>query len=321
MAERDEEGERSSCRFYLEISEAQAAAAELRAANPSVAIDLTVAPLGTAFALSEWQELVDEEAIDDLPEEDDELDAIFDEDDDDEDVFDEEEEEEEDPDDMFPGLETAVRGRSAGRSKRQEASGRRARPPARQRRPSGPSEALVRLQAAKGEVEAARSVLDESPVPPLLRRRNDREGPIPLFGTDALRFRMSESGEGGFESDADSDADATPELLTPLFFRREDFSAAWAASGGTAESVPPVQVTDLRTLAYQMQYDTTQDYRRMLLVAPEPAIEFVRQQQAAQEAAEPDLSDADVQGLLFGDYDGPQTPRSDPAYTNPDALE
>ena len=29
-----------------------------------------------------------------------------------------------------------------------------------------------------------------------------------------------------------------------------------------------MQVTDLRTLAYQMQFDTTMDYRSMLLVAP-----------------------------------------------------
>ena len=43
--------------------------------------------------------------------------------------------------------------------------------------------------------------------------------------------------------------------------------------------MPPVQVTDLRTLAYQMQYDTTRDWRPTLLVAPEAGVEFVRQQQ------------------------------------------
>ena len=54
VADRDEEGA-MVCRFYLEISEAQAALTALRDINPGVAMDLTVVPLGTAFALSEWQ--------------------------------------------------------------------------------------------------------------------------------------------------------------------------------------------------------------------------------------------------------------------------
>eukprot|EP00966_Prymnesium_polylepis_P182595 4230475-Prymnesium_polylepis.1 len=62
-----------------------------------------------------------------------------------------------------------------------------------------------------------------------------------------------------------------------------------------------------------MQFDDSQDWRRMLLVAPEPAIEFVRAQQAAlpedggeDEAPAPaapegiQLSKADVQALIFG---------------------
>ena len=78
--------------------------------------------------------------------------------------------------------------------------------------------------------------------------------------------------------------------------------------------MPPVQVTDLRTLAYQMQYDTEQDWRPMLLVAPDPAIEYVRERQAAAEAAEAakaaSLSRNDVQGLIFGGG-GAATPEDD----------
>ena len=75
------------------------------------------------------------------------------------------------------------------------------------------------------------------------------------------------------------------------------------------------QVTDLRTLAWQMQFDTATDWRPMLLVAPEAAIAYVQAQQAA--AAEQlaarglELTNADVQGLLFGENaDGPSTAAS-----------
>ena len=345
VAERDEnDGDANFCRFYLEISEAQAAAAELRKANPKVAIGLSVAPLGTAFALSEWQETVDEEGSDGLLPTAEELDDLTFDDDDDE--YDDDLAEEGDVDDaILLGLEDAVSapggdGDGAARPTRAP----RKRVAARRR---GAAAVSVRLQAAQAEVAAVEDVLGDAPVPPLLRRRNQREGPIPLFGSDALRFRMDASGaSGGFESGATAAAGgAGAELLLPLFFRREDFRAAWAASGGAPDDAPPVQVTDLRTLAYQMQFDTSMDYRQMLLVAPvradlrtaspclaratdarrrsrraarthaapappartsqEPAIEFVRQQQAAEEAGDApmpvELSQADAQGLIFGE--------------------
>lgn len=266
-----EEG-RAVCRFFLELADAQAAVDELQEANPNVAIGLTVAPLGTAFALSEWQEQVDEErCADDLASNDAELDRILMLDDNDDGG---------DNDDALSserdgGLDAALDGVAASSA-------------------AAADEPAVRLVAAAAEVAAARDVLDESPVPPLLRRRNRREGAIPLFGSDALRFQLP----------ADGDEDGPPVPRTPLFFRRADVVAAWGASGGAPDALPPVQVTDLRTIAHQMQHDATQDWRPLLFVAPEDAIDFVKQQQLAQERAAQtsvDLTPADVQGLLFGD--------------------
>ena len=51
----------------------------------------------------------------------------------------------------------------------------------------------------------------------------------------------------------------------------------------------------------------------LLVPAQEPAIEFIREQQEAQECAAPaavELSKADVQGLLFGGG-GPDRPVND----------
>ena len=104
------------------------------------------------------------------------------------------------------------------------------------------------LQAARAEVEVATPLLAEAPVPPLLRRRNQVSGALPLFGSDQIRFAADEGAVAGRTS-------------LPLFFKRDDLRAAWLASGGKAEAMPPVQVTDLRTLAWQMQYDVTQDWR------------------------------------------------------------
>jgi hypothetical protein len=85
-------------------------------------------------------------------------------------------------------------------------------------------------------------------VPPLLRRRNQVSGALPLFGSDQIRFAADEGAGAGSTS-------------LPLFFKRDDLRAAWLASGGKADAMPPVQVTDLRTLAWQMQYDISQDWR------------------------------------------------------------
>ena len=297
------------CRFYLELSEAQSALKTMRDANPNVAIDLSITPLGTAFALSEWQESVDEEGDDGLlPEGADELEQILEEEDEDDDFDDYDDEMDMMDDSTLLGLAESEKEGGGG-------GGAAAATPRRRKKGAaiGAADLLVRLQASKPEIDAAQSVLSKSPAPPLLRRRNEREGPIPLFGSDRLRFKMpTDSSAGGFESS--EDAEASPEIMTPIFFRREDFGAAWVASGGAVNAVPPVQVTDLRTLAYQMQYDTEQDWRPMLLVAPDPAIEYVRERQAAAEAAEAaksaSLSRNDVQGLIFGGG-GAATPEDD----------
>ena len=164
-------------------------------------------------------------------------------------------------------------------------------------------EAPLRLQASRAEVEAASAALDESPSPPLLRQRNRQMGALPLFGSDKIRFEFRREGEG----------EAT--TMMPLFLRRADLASAWLASGGAADAMPSVQLTDVRTLAWQMRFDDSQDWRRLVLVAPEEAIDFVRAQQNAlppppPEAAEEEeeeeggatiqLSKADVQGLIFG---------------------
>ena len=59
--------------------------------------------------------------------------------------------------------------------------------------------------------------------PPQVQERNARDGPIPLFGADAIKFQLPEE-EGG--------------EMTPLFFRRADMRNAWLASGQDAASMP-----------------------------------------------------------------------------------
>jgi len=270
LATPDETSGAPFCRFYLDVSEAQAALAELRAANPRVLIELAVTPLGTAYALSEWGDVDDVEAggvagsgLSSRADDDDVLDDDWDDD----------------------GLDDEYLGDGSS---------------------GGRPEVAVRLQAAQAEVDSVGDVLGRSPVPPLLRRRNAREGPVPLFGSDLLRFQLP--------ADAASDADSTDASMVPLFFQRADFETAWAASGGAPEKRPAAQVTDLRTLAWQMQFDPNQDWRPMLFVAPEAALDFVKEQQqiaAAQAAAaaQPvELSPADAQGLIFGE--GEQLPNS-----------
>jgi len=170
------------CDFHLELAEATASLEMLRRGNPGVLLTLAATPLGTAFALSEWEQ-VDVDPNDD---------------------------------DSAPKVE-------------------------------------LRLQACQAEALVVAPLLSEAPVPPLLRRRNEVNGALPLFGSNELRF-AAEQGK--------------PAL--PLFFRRNDFVAAWMASGGKAEAMPVVQVTDLRTLAWQMQFDCVHDWRPLLFVAPAP---------------------------------------------------
>ena len=270
-----------TCTFYLEIADAQAALAELRATNPRAAMDIAVVPLGTAFALGEWQEQPDNlrgEPLSEVWPDSDYADGS------------EWNDNVADDSDDFVDDATVLGGSEA-------------------------SEYDVRLQAARTEMESVRGVLRKAPVPPLLRRRNAREGPIPLFGSDELRFQLPSEADpaagrtDASEEESESGREEEAPALLPLFFRREDLLAAWCASGGTLEQLPAVQVTDLRTIAWQMQFDTSQDWKPMLFVAPEPAIEFVKQQQEAdaqglrEQRRQATLSNSDVQGLVFGGRD------------------
>ena len=243
------------CDFHLDVGEATAALERLQRDNPRLPLSLTVTPLGTAFALCEWEKQVsqaDEEA--------DEDELSFGEDD-----------EDGDPD----------------------AEG-------------GAPQVELRLQACEAEAAVARPLLSEAPVPPLLRRRNAVNGALPLFGSDEIRFAADDGAEAG-------------QSALPLFFRRDDLRAAWLASGGAAEAMPSVQVTDLRTLAWQMQFDTSQDWRPLLFVAPASSIEYIVAGGGGEPAGAPveadaagaaeqrvELSRADVAGLIFGDDGGPK---------------
>ena len=285
----DKESGELACRFYLEIDDAKAALQELRSNNPNAMIDVAVTPLGTAFALCEWQTPI-EESLGAAGAEDIAADL-------DDEYFGDDDDDDDDDDDGFGDAGNVA-----------EAS------------------IEVRLQAARAEMESVRGLLKKSPVPPLLRRRNVLQGPIPLFGSDQIRFQLPQDPDpdpdrsqirfqrpAGTAAAADAaDEKEEESTMLPLFFRRSDLLVAWVASGGSIDSLPAVQVTDLRTIAWQMQFDRNQDWRPMLFVAPEPAIDFVKQQQQQQEqaaaaaaAAAPKLSAADVQGLIFGSDDAP----------------
>jgi hypothetical protein len=272
----DKESGELACRFYLEIDDAKAALQELRSNNPNAMIDVAVTPLGTAFALCEWQTPVEESlgaagAEDIAADLDDEYLGDDDDDDDDDDFG-----------DAGNVAEASIE---------------------------------VRLQAARAEMESVRGLLKKSPVPPLLRRRNVLQGPIPLFGSDQIRFQRPAGTTAAADAADEKEEEST---MLPLFFRRSDLLVAWVASGGSIDSLPAVQVTDLRTIAWQMQFDRNQDWRPLLFGAPEPAIDLVKLQQqqqqqqqqqelaaAAAAAAAPKLSAADVQGLIFGSDDAP----------------
>ncbi len=128
--------------FYLDLSEAQATFEGIRTANPGVDVNLHVAPLGSVWALSEWDE------------------PLGDDDD---------------------GRDAAAAEEAADLESAKE--------------PGEVGAGAVRLCASASEVEAVGSLLRQSPGPPLLRRRNVKEGPVPLFGSDAIRFKESADSE------------------------------------------------------------------------------------------------------------------------------
>ena len=289
LATPDAEGDLSAC-FYLELADAQAALADLRAANPRVALGLSATPLGTAYALSEWAGVpqTDAESFAEAA-------AVLEAD----------------------GVQPPAAAGDSGSGELSAVVGGS----------GGGEQQAVRLQASAAEVEAVADLLEEAPAPPLLMARNRRAGAVPLFGSDAIRFQYAEEVDGEEEeAEGDEAAEAAGgaeggggerrvELRTamPLFLRREDLLTAWRASGGAADKAPPVQLTDLRTLAWQMQVDDSQDRRGLVFVAPEEAIAFVRAQQtqgsdeaeAAAASAQAELSRADLEGLIFGSSGGP----------------
>ena len=72
-------------------------------------------------------------------------------------------------------------------------------------------------------------------------------------------------------------------------------------------------MTDLRTLGWQARTDDSQNWRRLVFVAPEDGIAYVeelqqQQQQPAAAAKKAELSKADVQALIFGGEPTPGSP-------------
>ena len=217
------------CTFHLDVAEAQQALEAAQQANPVMQLQLSATPLGTAFALCEWQQQLFPGGLGggDLGGSND------------------------DDDDGFDSLGQDIASASADPPGDFDDELDDAAAPREVR-------AELRLRALETEVECATPLLADAPVPPLLVRRNRLVGAVPLFGTDAIRFSANEG----------ADAGAT---LQPLFFTRDHVRAAWAASGGAAEKMPPMQVTDLRTLVWQMQYDFSQDWRSLLFVVRAPS--------------------------------------------------
>ena len=82
---------------------------------------------------------------------------------------------------------------------------------------------------------------------------------IPLFSSDKLTFE---------ETDGSA--------MTPFFFGVDDFRAAWVQSGQAADEMPPLTLTDLRSLAYEMEHDNSKDFSSTVLMPPAASMAFVR---------------------------------------------
>ena len=151
-----------SCTFYLDLADARLALASASELNPGMALSLAVTPLGTAFALSEWQQ--PPPALDD------------------------------------DDADTAAR-QGVAQILRETISGSPPPAPSAaastSASTSASAEIRLRLQANQAEIDAVRHLLAASPTPPLLARRNKLEGAIPLFGSDEIRFApRKEEGRG-----------------------------------------------------------------------------------------------------------------------------
>ena len=114
--------------------------------------------------------------------------------------------------------------------------------------------AQVRLQPSQAEYNNLRQSMgfpaeDASKGQPL----------IPLYSSDALSF---ESDQGG--------------KATPIFFGVDDFRTAWVESGQSAEELPGLALTDLRTLAYNMEHDASTDWSGTVLMPPEAGVAYAR---------------------------------------------
>ena len=140
----------------------------------------------------------------------------------------------------------------------------------------------LRILGHELEINAVSEILEQSPTPALVRPRNRVAGPVPLFGSDELRFMT----RAGFASQSGKGSDdRNVETLTPLFFCRADFRAAWLASGGTDDTLPAVQVSDVRTLVWQMECESAFDWRQVVLVAPQESIDYAVEVEEKREAA------------------------------------
>jgi len=226
------------CSFYTDIGLAQRKLAEVQATNPGMPLSLAVTPMGTAYALSEWAPPTLETPSTDTPVR----------------------------QDLAESIRGAVRSATSG--------GVAVDRDGLQAEPKLPKRFVVELciVACEDEVAAVKAILEQAPTPALTRKANRAKGPIPLFGSDELRF-------------ASGDGDAEEETLTPLFFRRSDFLAGWLASGGTDVSLPPAQVSDLRTLVWQMECESAFNWRSVQLVAPQESIDFAVSVEREREAA------------------------------------
>jgi hypothetical protein len=236
------------CRFYLDIGAALRKLSELRAANPGLPLSLAVTPLGTAYALGEWLPVMESTPISSPR-----RGGIG---------------------DVLSGYGGPGEDDDARESA--DTDGKRI-------------DVELRIVADEAEVEAVSALLEQSPTPALVRRRNRISGPVPLFGSDELRFKAGAGvGAGAAASSLKEEESAGGDgndVLTPLFLRRSDYLAAWLASGGTDDNLPAAQVSDLRTLVWQMECESSYNWRQVVLVAPQESIDFAVEVERQREAA------------------------------------